>query len=182
MRGFSYNKASSLDNDELLTKYKGKLPDGFHENLKSLPWDSIATIAEEYKIKISKESKELRSLQKELSLSLMIIREKIKQHKDTDNVNFDVKFLKGLLGLLRKSYRASIEYEVDMEEFMILLTLIIEKLKKEKVVVYNKKGRKYTSVKKLRPKHSDFDNIPVQIDGDGDDDDDSDDDYDERDD
>lgn len=152
----------NFDKEEVLKKYRSKLPPGFQESLETLPWDSIATIAEEYKLKISKESKELRTVQKELSLALMIIRERLK-HQQGGEVAFDVRFLKGLLKLLERSYKVSIEYEVDIEEFMILITLIIEKLKKEKVIVYDQKGRGYNLIKKMKPRHTEFDDIPLKL-------------------
>ncbi|MCD6226939.1 hypothetical protein J7J90_00390 [Candidatus Micrarchaeota archaeon] len=127
--------------EHLLEKYKGKmvkkLPEGFAETLEELPWESILELAEDYKKRMKERTSEIKDLQQKLAFALLIIEEHLRQHK-AGRIGFDIKFVKSLLRLMSKSYKLSIQYEVDLDEFMLLLTIIIEKMKKEKVSPYSK--------------------------------------------
>jgi hypothetical protein len=126
----------------LIEKYRKKmskkLPEGFSESLEELPWETIIALTSDYKGKIKSRSTELKNVQRKLSFALLVIKEHLGSHK-SGRLGFDVKFVKSLLKLLSKTYKLSIQYEVDLEEFMLLLTIIIEKMKKEKLTTYNKR-------------------------------------------
>ncbi len=141
----TFVKNEDFDTQELIQKYKEKLPIGFKENLAELSWGTIANLAMEFQLKIKQESQELRKVHKELSMTQLILSEKLKQasKKEEQGVTLDAGFLRSLIKLLEKSYKTSIEYEVDLEEFMIIISLIIEKLKKEKLVVYDTEGKSF---------------------------------------
>lgn len=146
-----------IDTQELIHRYKDKLPPGFKENLAELSWGTIANLAMEFQIKIKEESKELRKVHKELSMTQLILSEKLKDasKKEKQGVELDAAFLKSLISLLEKSYRNSIQHEIDLEEFMIIISLIIEKLKKEKLVVYDTEGKSF-GLKDGKPKPREF--------------------------
>ena len=91
-------------------------------------------------------------MQKELEMTRIILLEKLRSAARKEGVTFDAAFLKHLIDLLERSYKISIQYEVDADSFMVLIALIIEKLKKEKLIVYDPKGRTFVSVKKMQPK------------------------------
>ncbi len=128
--------------EHLLKTYKEKMhnqmPEGFAETLEELPWESILELTEDYKDRMKERTSEIKHVQRKLSFSLIIIKEHLKNHK-AGKVGFDIKFVKSLLNLMNKAYKLSIQYEVDLDEFMLLLTIIIEKMKKEKLNTYTKK-------------------------------------------
>ncbi|MFA5381759.1 MAG: hypothetical protein WC356_01235 [Candidatus Micrarchaeia archaeon] len=151
----TFDKVENIETQELLHRYKEKLPPGFKENLSELSWGTIANLAMEFQMKIKDESKELRKIHKEISLTNLILSEKLKQasKKEEESVELDAAFLRNLIALLGKSYKISIQYEVDLEEFMIILSLIIEKLKKEKLLVYDLEGKSFGLIDgKIKPK------------------------------
>jgi len=146
-----------IDTQELIHKYKDKLPPGFKENLAELSWGTIANLAIEFQIKIKEESKELRKIHKELSMTQLILSEKLKDasKKEEKGVELDAAFLRSLVNLLEKSYKTPIQHEVDLEEFMIIISLIIEKLKREKLVVYDNEGKSF-GLQDAKPRPREF--------------------------
>ncbi len=146
-----------FNTQELIHTYKEKLPPGFKENLAELSWGTIANLAMEFQVKIKEESKELRKIHKELSMTQLILSEKLKDasKKEKEGVELDAHFLRSLVNLLEKSYKTSIQHEVDLEEFMIIISLIIEKLKKEKLVVYDTEGKSF-GLKDAKPRPREF--------------------------
>lgn len=134
----------------LREKYKEKmtkkLPEGFAETLEELPWESILELAEDYRKRMKERTAEIKDLQRKLAFALLVIKEHLKMHKSGEtSVGFDVKFVKSLLKLMEKAYKLSIQYEVDLDEFMLLITIIIEKMEKEKLIPFKKKKTPTTS-------------------------------------
>ncbi|MCC7570948.1 hypothetical protein KO465_06425 [Candidatus Micrarchaeota archaeon] len=129
--------------DHLLDKYRDKmskkLPEGFAETLEELPWESILELAEDYKKRMKEKTQEIKDIQRKLAFALLIIREHLKKHK-SGSVGFDIKFVKSLMRLMEKTYKLSIQYEVDLDEFLLLITIIIEKMKKEKLTPYQRES------------------------------------------
>jgi len=165
--GFKTSK--EIDAEELLRTYREKLPPGFKENLEQLSWATIANLAMEFQVKIKKESKELRKVQKELSMTKLILGEKLKAVEKKEGVTLDASFLRSLIKLLEHAYRLSIEYEVDLEEFMIIISLIIEKLKKQKLIVYDTSGKSFEMIegegKGIKPTPRVFGKAVTQVEG-----------------
>ena len=148
-------REKEVDVELLMREYKDKsrdrIPKALIEHLDDLSWDAVANLADEFRVKTLKDTSELRAVQKELELTRMILLDKLRATAGKEGVALDASFLKQLIGLLKRSYEISIRYEVDADSFMVLISLIIEKMKKEKLVVYDSKGRTFMSVKKMRP-------------------------------
>ncbi|MCD6279448.1 hypothetical protein J7J26_01590 [Candidatus Micrarchaeota archaeon] len=128
--------------EELLSKYKEKIPETFKQNLDQLSWGTIANLLVEYQYKLEKESTNVKSIQKKLAVVLMILTDRLRK-AGKGNIVFDAGFMRDLLKLLHELKSMSISYQVNLEEFMVLVALMLEKLKKEKLIVYS--GNKYIS-------------------------------------
>lgn len=135
---------------EYRVKYREKVPKALAENIQELSWETIANLAETFRIRILKNTAELRKVQKELELTKMILIEKLRSAGKGKTV-LDAAFMKHLIDLMERAYKLSIQYEIDADSFMVLIALILEKLKKEKLIVYDPKGRSFVSFRKIKP-------------------------------
>lgn len=133
--------------DKLILKYKHLLPPGIETELEKMSWEAIANLAHTFQVKITRETKELRKLDREIALTRLILQERIKY--GAARKGFDSKFLVDLVRLLERLEKLAIQYEVDLDEFLLFIYILIEKMKKERLIVYEPSRRTFIGKEKL---------------------------------
>ncbi len=128
-----------------LNRYRSMLPPGAVEDVGSVPWDAIANIGASIRVRSEKHGAEVRRLEKEISMMRLVLREKIADMSKTGK--FDSKFLVDLLHLLERYERLSEEQGVNLDDVLMFIYLVLEKMKKEKLVVYDIKNARYAGKK-----------------------------------
>ncbi|MEM3399287.1 MAG: hypothetical protein QXP42_00465 [Candidatus Micrarchaeia archaeon] len=79
---------------------------------------------------------EIRKLKKELAMVRHTLEIKIRDSASRNE--FDTRFFIDLVKLLKKCERLAEMYEIDMEHWQSFLSVVIEKLKHEKMIIYGK--------------------------------------------
>ncbi|MBI4399371.1 hypothetical protein HY570_01355 [Candidatus Micrarchaeota archaeon] len=115
-----------------------------------LSWESLINVFEEDLNESLKGIIQLQSrdnegvpikLHKELAITRLILSERLK-HADKEQVTPDSKLLVDLVKLLKRCEKLSTLYELNLDKWSSFILAIIEKLKKEKLLVYKSKKPK----------------------------------------
>ncbi len=147
--------------EKVLKEYQDKIPETFRKNLDNLSWGTLANLLVEYQKRIEKESSKTSTLQKRLGVVIMILTDQLNKAEE-GKVVLDAKFMRDLVKLLHDLKRMSITYRADLEEFMVLIALMLEKMKKEKLIVYSQ-GRFASGDDRDKGKDSDLFKLTPEI-------------------
>ncbi len=128
---------------------KYKVPDEMLENLGSISWDMLANLACDFKFDLQSEELESLRLQKELNITRAIIVDRLKSHS-SGTVSVDSKFLVDIVRLLERLEAKQEKHDVRYRDFLNFLFLLIEKMKREKLVVFDSAQKKYIGSYKSR--------------------------------
>jgi len=136
----AYESIEMAKDTELLSM-RYTLPAGLEKELENMPWETVANLANTFKLKIEGENAELKKLEKEIEFTRLIVLQRIAHHQKVGG--FDYKFFVDLVNLLERCEKLAAQHEVDLEEFTRFVYILIEKMKKEKLIVYESNERKY---------------------------------------
>jgi len=124
---------------------KYAVPKAAMEGLENVSWMAIANLANEFRIKAKKKSVEMKNLEKKLHLNRMVIAHCLEEAHEGEH-GFDAKFFTRLVRLLGETERLSRKHGADLGEFSKFLLVLIEKMKKEKLVCFEGPEGKFVSV------------------------------------
>lgn len=130
------------EEEERLLKYKGIIPPGMEKTIERTSWGTIANLASDIKIRAARRTIEIEKLEKEIAMTKLILVGKIKEMEAKGE--FEPKFLVDLVKLLDRFDKLAAQYNVDLSDFTRFIYILIEKMKKEKLIVYDVRGGKYT--------------------------------------
>ncbi len=121
---------------------KYKVPEEMMQNLDTISWDMLANLASDFRFEFQADNLEIQRLTKELHVARAIIVDRLKSHSG-GTVSVDSKFLIDLVRLLEKLEAKQEKHGVKYRDFLNFLFLLIEKMKREKLVVFDIAQRKY---------------------------------------
>ncbi len=133
---------------EHLLKEKFQLGPSMITELHNMPWETLANLAHTLQVRVGGKRENLRAMQRQVDLTKLLIAERLKGGSDPQ---FDAKFYLDLIRLLEKMEQMSIEYEVNIDEFLLFLHLLIEKMRRERLVVYDAEKKTYVAPKPGQP-------------------------------
>ncbi|MFA5106052.1 MAG: hypothetical protein WC506_03765 [Candidatus Micrarchaeia archaeon] len=128
---------------------KYKVPESMMENLDSVSWEMLANLATDFRFEFQSEELEIQRLGKELHIARAIIVDRLKS-QTAGTVSVDSKFLVDLVRLLEKLEAKQERHHVGYRDFLNFLFLLIEKMKREKLVVFDSAQKKYVDSYKSR--------------------------------
>ncbi|MCX8166683.1 MAG: hypothetical protein N3E37_02420 [Candidatus Micrarchaeota archaeon] len=102
-------------------------------NIDNVSWEKIIDLGNALEFKIKSDEQQLLQLKKELNATKIILSERLKYSTNTGN--FEPKLMMDILSLIEKTEALSTQYNVDLQHFQLYLRLVLEKLKREKLVV-----------------------------------------------
>ncbi len=107
------------------------LPTHIVQNIGDTPWETIVTMAKEFPEHAKEKHPKIRRLQKEIAMERLLLTEMaVEQSREG---RMDPKLLVDMIKLLGKCERMAQEYDLDLREYNAFLTLLIEKVKREKL-------------------------------------------------
>lgn len=107
------------------------LPTHIVQNIGDTPWETVVTMAKGFPEHAHAKSPEIRKLQKEISLKRMLLTEMALEQARGGRL--DPRLLVDLVKLLGKCEKLAKDYDLDLHEFNSFLSLVIEKVKREKL-------------------------------------------------
>lgn len=113
--------------------YRFILPEGFRRELASMEWESLSQFASDLTFRSEHEREETQRLLRELEFTRLILLTHISHAKHRRP---DTKMLVKLVRLLGRCESLARSYEIDLSDFALFLTIVIEKMKKERLIVY----------------------------------------------
>ena len=113
--------------------YRFILPEEFRKELATMEWESIAQYAADLNFRDQKAKAENTLLLRELELAKLILLETISEAKHRKP---PAKMLVKTVRLLQRCETLAKRHDVDLSDFALFLSIVIEKMKKEKLVVY----------------------------------------------
>ena len=140
--GMTEEEEARREEEERLLKYKGVIPLEREKTIETTSWGTIANLATEVKVRAESRTVEMERLEKEVAMTKMILVEKIKEMDAKGK--FEPKFLVSLVKLLDHFDKLATESRVDLSDFTRFIYILIEKMKKEKLIVYDIRGGSYT--------------------------------------
>ena len=146
-RGIAGERGEKLESGsrlEYLLKEKFKLGPTMISELHNVSWETLANLSHTFKVKIDDKRSNLRIVERQVEMTKLLITEKLRDR----NPQFDAKFYLDLVRLLEKMETMAIEYEVNIDEFLLFLYLLIEKMKRERLVVYDPGTQSYRAPRK----------------------------------
>ena len=108
-----------------------QLTESMMQRIDSLSWETIIDMGGGIEFKIKTEKEELNRLKKELNAMKIVLSERLKYSNTIGS--FDPKMIMDIVSLLEKTDAIAKQYEVDIEHFRQYLSLVLAKLKKEKL-------------------------------------------------
>jgi hypothetical protein len=108
-----------------------------HGQLHNISWDSIVEMASDFTVESEGSAEKSRKLKKEIEVLRAMLLERISRSSKKNS--FDLRLLCDVVRLLERCEEMAGQSEMDTNEFRMFLFLIIEKLKKEKLGVYDVK-------------------------------------------
>ena len=124
-----------------------EIPKVVRENVENIDWATAANLANEFRIAAKRDSVEIRALEKKIYMHRMVLAHRLEK-ADEGAVEFDAKFFTRIVRLLEESEKLSRKHRVDLGEFSSFLWVILEKMKKEKLVCFEGAGSKFVGKKK----------------------------------
>ncbi|MBM3229077.1 hypothetical protein FJZ26_01480 [Candidatus Parvarchaeota archaeon] len=112
------------------------------DNLDSVSWDMLANLASSFRVGLESDQAHAFGLAKEIQLTRMVLVERLKGHS-SGTVALDAKFLVDLINLLSRLEEKEKAHKVKLRNFMNFIYLLVEKMKREKLVVFDKAQGKY---------------------------------------
>jgi hypothetical protein len=116
---------------------KYSLPEDLHAQLHNVSWESIVEMAGDFTVVSAESAEQNRKLKKEIEVLRAILLDRIKRASRKNS--FDSRLLCDVVRLLERCEAMTGRNELDTNEFRMFLFLIIEKLKREKLGVYDVK-------------------------------------------
>ncbi len=118
--------------------YRFILPESFRKDLASMDWESVAQFASDLNLRAQKGQAESGQMARELELSKLVLLEHLAHAKHrAPNAKLLVKTVK----LLERCESLAKLHSVDLSDFALFLTIVIEKMKKEKLIIYRPEPR-----------------------------------------
>jgi hypothetical protein len=118
--------------------YRFILPEGFRKDLAKMEWESLAQFASDLNFQAHKGRKETEEMARELELSKLVLLEHISHAKHRAP---PAKLLVKTVKLLERCEMLAKRHSIDLSDFALFLTIVIEKMKNEKLIVYAPKPR-----------------------------------------
>lgn len=115
------------------------LPPHLASRLDELSWDMIVDLSVSFGAKIREETPELQHLHQDISMQRMLLMERAREQGERGRV--DPALLVDLVNLLSRCEKMAGQYEMDLGEFNQFLNLMIQKVKKHKLVRHEGTGR-----------------------------------------
>lgn len=107
------------------------LPQNLSEHTGELSWETVATLSVDLRSKAKDRASEVKKALKELQMSRLLLLDRIRHC--TAGGKADPKLLVETLRLVRRTEEIARKYELDLREFSSFMSLVSEKLKREKL-------------------------------------------------
>ncbi|VVB66641.1 Uncharacterised protein [Candidatus Gugararchaeum adminiculabundum] len=118
---------------------KYSLPEIVRDDLGNTSWETILALANHFSFDHRGKGDEIRKLSREIHMTKMILLTKISHLKERGE--FDARLFSDLVRLLERCEEMSELYNVDLNEFMTFVYLLVEKMKRERLLIYKSKQR-----------------------------------------
>ncbi|MEM5777590.1 MAG: hypothetical protein QXD43_04185 [Candidatus Aenigmatarchaeota archaeon] len=122
------------------------------KDINSVSWEKIIDLGNALEFKIKSDEQKLIQLKKELNATKIILAERLKYSSSTGN--FEPKLMMDIINLIERTESLATQYNVDLQYFQLYLRLVLEKLKREKLVV-----RKYPDNKTFDKKKPELESL-----------------------
>lgn len=117
------------------------LSEAFNAQLDSESWDSIARMALNFQVELSKEDKEAVRLRKKLAVIKHLIHTSMKDPEKADK-QIDAAFFVNLFRTVESLEKDFEKQKIRRNEFLFFLNAVLQKVKSEKLVVHKVLERK----------------------------------------
>ncbi len=117
------------------------LSEAFKEQLDSESWDSIARMALNFQVELSKEDKNAVRLRKKLAILKHVLHTNMKGQEKSDK-SIDASFFVNLFRTVESLEKEFEQQKIRRNEFLFFLNAVLQKVKSEKLVVHKVLERK----------------------------------------